>query len=46
MTNLLHRIPDLDKQEEPFKKKEIHEVVKNMPSEKALGPDGFNGGIP
>lgn len=42
MTSLLHRIPDLDKLEEPFTE-EIDEVIKCMPSDKAPGRDGFNG---
>jgi hypothetical protein len=27
----------------PFTKKDIDDTIKNMPSDKALGPDGFNG---
>ena len=29
--------------EDPFTKEEIDSVVRNLPNDKALGPDGFNG---
>jgi hypothetical protein len=36
---------DLSMLEVPFTKKEIDEVVHNMPNDKAPGPDGFNGKV-
>lgn len=38
---LLHQ--DLSNLSQPFTKEDIDEVVKNMPNDKAPGPDGFNG---
>jgi hypothetical protein len=34
---------DLDSLSRPFSTLEIYEVIKHMSSDKALGPDGFNG---
>lgn len=42
LANLLHLSHDLDFLELPFSKKEIDEVVKNLPTDKSPGPDGFN----
>ena len=33
---------DFEQLEIPFSEEEINEVVKNMPSDKSPGPDGFN----
>ncbi|XP_073367694.1 uncharacterized protein [Aegilops tauschii subsp. strangulata] len=38
---LLHH-EDLTDLESPFSKKEIDDFIKNMPADKAPGPDGFN----
>jgi hypothetical protein len=36
-------VPDLDELTLPFQHAEIDEIVKRMPTDKAPGPDGFNG---
>jgi Holliday junction resolvase RusA-like endonuclease len=43
--NLLDLVPtqDLQHLEEPFTKEEIDNIIKTMPTDKAPGPDGFNG---
>jgi hypothetical protein len=45
LINLLTRFEGLEDLESPFTKKEIDEVVKHLPSDKAPGPNGFNGGF-
>ena len=40
---LIKPIPALDILTKPFTTKEIDDVVKHMPIDKAPGPDGFNG---
>jgi hypothetical protein len=34
---------DMDNLIEPFSQSEIDDVIKNIPSDRAPGPDGFNG---
>jgi mannosylglycoprotein endo-beta-mannosidase len=41
--NLLQPVDGLDELTRPFSKEEMDLVVKHMPSDKAPGPDGFNG---
>jgi hypothetical protein len=41
--NLLQPIDGLDELTRPFSKEEMDLVVKHIPSDKAPGPDGFNG---
>jgi hypothetical protein len=36
-------VDDLEELTNPFSKKEMDEVIKDMPSDRAPGPDGFNG---
>jgi len=43
LQDLLTRRDDLQCLEEPFSKQEIDAVIKEMPTNKAPGPDGFNG---
>lgn len=45
LTSLIHPNPQLDELTTPFTKREreIDEVVKEMPSDRAPCPDGFNG---
>jgi hypothetical protein len=40
--NLLTPSSDLDCLEEPFTREEIFSIVQELPSDKSLGPDGFN----
>jgi hypothetical protein len=42
LTSLLQANHDLTFLATPFQKEEINNVVKHLPSDKALGPDGFN----
>jgi hypothetical protein len=39
----IFQIHDLSHLDDPFTMKEIEAVVKEMPTNSALGPDGFNG---
>ncbi|KAG8065206.1 hypothetical protein GUJ93_ZPchr0004g39317 [Zizania palustris] len=43
LSNLITPIPGLSSLEAPFSNTEIDEVVRNLPPDKALGQDGFNG---
>ena len=43
LSRLIHRVEGLEMLTNPFTKKEIDEVITNMPADKAPGPDGFNG---
>jgi hypothetical protein len=43
LTNLITPINDLDMLAAPILNEEVDLVVKRMPIDKALGPDGFNG---
>jgi hypothetical protein len=43
LPNLVQRVDGLDVLAEPFSVKEMDLVVAHMPSDKAPGPDGFNG---
>jgi hypothetical protein len=43
LSQLLQRVEGLDELTEPFSRKEIDDVIKAMPSDRAPGPDGFNG---
>ena len=41
--SLFTRIEGLDIITEPFLREEMDLVIKQMPPDKSLGPDGFNG---
>jgi hypothetical protein len=41
LPSLLHRTDNLQFLEEPFSHEEINGTIKNLPSEKSPGPDGF-----
>ena len=43
LQHLIQLDVDLSSLVEPFTIEEIDQVVKNMPADKAPGPDGFNG---
>jgi len=43
LTNLVQRSDSLSHLSEPFTREEIQEAVKRMPTDKAPGPDGYNG---
>jgi hypothetical protein len=43
LANLIIPPEELQNLEAPFQQDEIDQVVKRMPSNKAPGPDGFNG---
>jgi hypothetical protein len=40
---LLNKVDGLESLTRPFEEKEMVEVIKNMPVDRAPGPDGFNG---
>lgn len=41
--SLLHKVYGLEILTRPFEEKEMDEEIKNMPVDRAPGPDGFNG---
>ena len=43
LSDLILPLQNLDWMEEPFKLKEIDEVINHLPPDKSPGPDGFNG---
>jgi hypothetical protein len=43
LSQLICPVEGLDELTVPFSKKEMDEVIKNMPTDRAPGPDGFNG---
>jgi hypothetical protein len=43
LARLVKRVPNLQELTIPFLKEEIELVIKQMPPDRALGPDGFNG---
>lgn len=43
LANFIPKIDGLHSHSMPFSQKEIDVVIANMPSDKAAGPDGFNG---
>jgi hypothetical protein len=43
LANLLKKLEGLEEISMPFLVEEIELVIKQMPSDKAPGPDGFNG---
>jgi hypothetical protein len=43
LSSLIQRIPGLDDLTLPFQVKEMDDVIKEMPADRAPGPDGFNG---
>ena len=43
LSNMLRSQVDFDSVTIPFTHKEIDDVVKDMPPDRAPGPDGFNG---
>jgi hypothetical protein len=40
---LLHKVDGLDSLTRPFEEKEMDDVIKYMPADRAPSPDGFNG---
>jgi hypothetical protein len=40
---IIKRVDDLDDLTSPFSNNEMDEVIKEMPGDRAHGPDGFNG---
>lgn len=43
LSQLVHPVDDLESLVAPFQTEEIDQIVRRMPSDKAPGPDGFNG---
>ena len=43
LSRIIRRIEGLDQLSAPFSNEEIDTVIKEMPSDRAPGPDGFNG---
>jgi hypothetical protein len=43
LERILQKGEDLDELTKPFEQKEMDEVIKEMPVDRAPGPDGFNG---
>jgi len=43
LNHLIQPIPGLEELSLPFSDEEIHKVLKDLPADRAPGPDGFNG---
>ena len=43
LQSLIQKVDGLDVLTEPFTKTEMDQTVQEMPTDKAPGPDGFNG---
>ena len=43
LPNIIKKREDLDQLTAPFSKQEIDDVIKEMPADRAPGPDGFTG---
>jgi hypothetical protein len=43
LAHIIKRVEGLDELTVPFTKKEMDEVIKAMPADRAPGPDGYNG---
>ena len=46
LARIIKKVEGLDVPTKPFTHEEIDRVVKEMPSDRAPGPDGFNGCFP
>jgi hypothetical protein len=43
LSRILNRVEGLDILSRPFEEKEMDDIVKNMPADRAPGPDGYSG---